>query len=96
MMATLAVHDKKASDAQFEAFLPYLIQHACDERNFVKKAVNWALRQIGKRNLRLNTLAIEAAESIRTQDGRAARWITADALRELTSEKVRTRLGQRA
>ena len=57
-MAALAVHDKKAPDERFEAFLPFLVEHATDERNFVKKAVNWALRQIGKRNAQLNKLAI--------------------------------------
>ena len=96
LMATLAVHDKKAPDEQFEAFLPYLEQHACDERNFVKKAVNWALRQIGKRNYNLNKLAVKIAKAIRDQDTRAARWIAADALRELTSEKVKARLKRKA
>ena len=69
-----------------------LVQHATDERNFVKKAVNWALRQIGKRNRRLNELAIRTAEEIRRIDSKAARWIASDALRELTSDKVRQRL----
>lgn len=92
LMATLAVHDKKAPDGRFEAFLPYLVEHATDERNFVKKAVNWALRQIGKRSRRLNKLAMRTAEDIRRIDSKAARWIAADALRELTSEKVRQRL----
>lgn len=92
LMATLAVHDKKAPDEWFEAFLPYLIEHATDERNFVKKAVNWALRQIGKRNRRLNKLAIKTAGDIRKLDSRAARWIAADALRELTHERVQERL----
>ena len=89
--ASLAVHDKKAPDAQFEAFLPYLEQHAYDERNFVKKAVNWALRQIGKRNRHLNKLALKTAKTIQAQDTKAARWIAADAIRELTSEQVQTR-----
>jgi 3-methyladenine DNA glycosylase AlkD len=92
LMAALAVHDKKAPDARFEAFLPFLLQHANDERNFVKKAVNWALRQIGKRNTHLNKLAIQTAQDIRRTGSRAARWIAADALRELTSPRVRTRL----
>ncbi len=92
LMAALAVHDKKAPDECFERFLPYLVQHATDERNFVKKAVNWALRQIGKRNHRLNRLAIRMAKEIRRLDARAARWIASDALRELTSEKVKARL----
>ncbi len=92
LMAALAVHDKKAPDERFEAFLPFLVRHAADERNFVKKAVNWALRQIGKRNARLNKLAIRTAEDIRRTGSRAAKWIAADALRELTSTKVRARL----
>ena len=58
-MAALAIHDKKAPDERFEEFLPLLVKHAADDRNFVKKAVNWALRQIGKRNVRLNSLAFE-------------------------------------
>jgi len=92
LMATLAVHDKDAADERFETFLPHLVAHAGDERNFVKKAVNWALRQIGKRNRRLRGLAVQTAEEIRRIDSRPARWIAADALRELTSDAVRRRL----
>jgi 3-methyladenine DNA glycosylase AlkD len=92
LMAALAVHDKKAPDARFEAFFPYIVDHATDERNFVKKAVNWALRQIGKRNRRLNRLAVKTAERIGAIDSKAARWIAADALRELTSDKILRRL----
>jgi 3-methyladenine DNA glycosylase AlkD len=92
LMAALAVHDKKAADERFEAFLPLLVEHATDERNFAKKAVNWALRQIGKRNRRLNSLAIRTAERIRRIDSKAARWIASDALRELTCDKVQARL----
>jgi 3-methyladenine DNA glycosylase AlkD len=95
LMATLAVHDKKAPDERFEAFLPYLVRHATDERNFVKKAVNWALRQIGKRNRHLNKRAIAVARDIYRIDSRSARWIASDALRELTSEKVQARLAKR-
>jgi len=94
LMAALAVHDKRASDERFEAFLPYLVRHATDERNFVKKAVNWALRQIGKRNRHLNALATRTARDIRRIDAKAARWIAADALRELTSDKVQARLAR--
>jgi 3-methyladenine DNA glycosylase AlkD len=83
MMAGLAVKAKTASDEQFEAFLPLIAEAAADERNFVKKAVNWALRQIGKRNPRLRAKAIAAANEIRQQDSRAARWVARDALREL-------------
>ena len=92
LMATLAVHDKKTPDERFEAFLPLIAQHATDERNFVKKAVNWALRQIGKRSRRLNSLAVQTAERIRRIDSKSARWIASDALRELTNDKVRQRL----
>jgi len=92
LMAWLAVHDKKAKDSHFEVFLPIMIREATDERNFVKKAVNWALRQIGKRNLALNAKAIEVAEEIEKIDDKAARWIAKDALRELRSEKVKVRL----
>jgi 3-methyladenine DNA glycosylase AlkD len=92
LVASLAVHDKEAPDARFEAFFPYLIAHATDERNFVKKAVNWALRQIGKRNRRLNRLTVRVAGQIRNIGCRPARWIASDALRELTSDQVRGRL----
>ena len=92
LMASLAVHDKRAPDKRFEAFFPYIVRHATDERNFVKKAVNWALRQIGKRNRRLNPLAVGTAKQIRQLDSRAARWIASDALRELTSDRVQARL----
>ena len=92
LMAALAIHDKKAPDEHFVGFLPLLARHATDERNFVKKAVNWALRQIGKRNRRLNQLAVRAAREMRKIDSRSARWIAADALRELTSDGVRRRL----
>ena len=92
LMASLAVHDKKAPDERFEAFFPFIVTHATDERNFVKKAVNWALRQIGTRNRRLNRLAVQTAREIREIDSKAARWIASDALRELTSGKVQERL----
>lgn len=92
LIAWLAVHDKKASDDNIAGFLPVLEKHAGDDRNFVKKAVNWSLRQIGKRNLYLNALAIESAEAIRKQGSKSARWIAAGALRELKSESVHVRL----
>ena len=95
LMATLAVHDKKAPDQVFIDFIPMIESEAWDERNFVKKAVNWALRQIGKRNLALNARAIEAGERIHAQGTRPARWIASDALRELRNEKVRKRLEDR-
>jgi 3-methyladenine DNA glycosylase AlkD len=82
-MAAMAVHDKKAPDSLFLSFLPVIRREAGDERNFVKKAVNWALRQIGKRNPRLRKAAIREADMIRKKPFPSARWIAADALREL-------------
>lgn len=92
LMAALAVHDKKALDKEFLKFLPIIKRESTDERNIVKKAVNWALRQIGKRNARLNKEAIRIAEQIRRIDSKSARWIASDALRELTSPAVQKRL----
>jgi len=92
LMAYLSVHDKKGSDDHFLDFLPRIKRESTDDRNFVRKAVNWALRQIGKRNLALNAAAIETAQEIRALDSKAARWIGADALRELTGEAVQGRL----
>lgn len=96
MMAYLAVHDKKASDATLATFLPILEKHAYDGRNFVRKAVNWALRQIGKRNANLNKLAIDSAERIKAQYSPPARWIAADALRELRGAAVQERLNRKS
>ena len=95
LAAYLAVHDKEAGDPPFRRFLEAIEREAWDERNFVRKAVNWALRNIGKRNLRLNRDAIMCAERIRGQNSRAARWIAADALRELKSDAVQHRLRRR-
>lgn len=92
LIATLAVHDKKADDNKFTGLFPIIIRESTDERNYVKKAVNWALRQIGKRNLTLNTKAIQIAEKINGIDSKSAKWIAKDALRELKSEKVEKRL----
>ena len=92
LMAELATHDKKASDEQFEQFFPMIVREASDERNFVKKAVNWALRGIGKRNLYLNRRAVETALEIQKNNSKAARWVAADALRELNNEKTLQRL----
>jgi 3-methyladenine DNA glycosylase AlkD len=92
LMARLAVSDKKADAARFLAFMPLIQREATDERHEVKKAVNWALRQIGKRNSALNAAAIETATAIRQINSRAARWIAADALRELQSVAVQDRL----
>lgn len=94
LMAELAIHDKKATDIAFEPFFFLIKREASDDRHMVKKAVNWALRQIGKRNRHLNRMAIVTAEEIRQLDTRAARWIANDALRELMSDKVQQRLRQ--
>jgi 3-methyladenine DNA glycosylase AlkD len=95
LLVALAVHDKNAGDEQFVAALSLIEAAASDERNFVKKAASWALRTIGKRNLALNAVAITAAQRIGQQSTRAARWIAADALRELGSEAVQRRLRRR-
>jgi 3-methyladenine DNA glycosylase AlkD len=95
LMAALAVHEKKASDKKFLPFFNVIKRHADDQRNFVKKAVNWALRQMGKRNLSLNKKAVAVAKEIREIDSPASRWIAADAIRELTSRKAKKRLAQR-
>jgi len=92
MIAVLAVHDKKEDNEKFEEFFPLIIRESTDNRNFVKKAVNWALRQIGKRNLILNKRAVEVAEEISSIDSRSAKWIATDAIRELTSEKIQERI----
>lgn len=94
LMAVLAVHDRDARDAAFEKFLPAIVRGARDERNFVKKAVNWALRQIGKRNTRLNRLAVRTAREIVRLDSKSARWVAAGALRELTSTAVQKKLAR--
>jgi 3-methyladenine DNA glycosylase AlkD len=88
MVATLAVHDKQAGDQQFLALLPIIEQGAVDERNFVKKAVNWALRQVGKRNQRLHREAMAVAHRLIASASASARWVGRDALKELESEKV--------
>ncbi len=83
LMACLAWHDKRSPDQRFLEFLPVIQRESTDRRNFVKKAVNWALRQIGKRNPALNQAAVATAREIQAIDSPAARWIAADALREL-------------
>jgi 3-methyladenine DNA glycosylase AlkD len=105
LMAGLAVHDKAATDRAFTTLLPLIERAASDERNFVKKAVNWALRNVGKRNRALNDAAIACAEKIRASankraggdrggdpGARSARWVATDALRELRSDKLQGRL----
>jgi 3-methyladenine DNA glycosylase AlkD len=92
LIAVLAVHDKKAANNKFEQMFPLIIRESTDNRNFVKKAVNWALRGIGKRNIYLNKKAIEIAMKIKDSDSKSAKWIASDAIRELKSDKVQQRL----
>ncbi len=92
LLACLAWHDKQAEDNKFTEFFPAIKRGATDERNYVKKAVNWALRNIGKRNLNLNKAAIEVAQEIRRIDSKAANWIASDSIKELESEAVQRRL----
>ena len=87
LMAALSVHSKAAPDELFLSFLPLIEREAHDDRNFVRKAVNWALRQIGKRNERLTVAAIATAHRILAQDTKPARWIARDALRELKRQQ---------
>jgi 3-methyladenine DNA glycosylase AlkD len=92
LIACLAWHDKQAGDEEFIKYFPLIVAGSTDERNFVKKAVNWALRNIGKRNQNLNEQAILCARQIHEIDSKSARWIASNALRELESEKIQERL----
>ncbi len=92
LIAWLVLHDKLAEDMKFEKLLPLIKSQATDERNYVKKAVNWALRHIGKRNLALNKKALKTAFEIQKIDSKSARWIASDAIRELKSDRVQKRL----
>ena len=92
LMACLSVHNKQMENKQFDVFLDCIIRESNDDRNFVKKAVNWALRQIGKRNLDLNKKAIQTAEIVKSLDINSAQWIANNALAELKSEKIQKRL----
>lgn len=92
LIACLAWHDKEAEDEQFIGLFPVISRGATDDRNFVKKSVNWALRHIGKRNPNLNRAAIRAAREIRAIDSKPARWIGSYAIRELESDAVQKRL----
>jgi 3-methyladenine DNA glycosylase AlkD len=94
LLACFAWHDKGAADERFIELMPVIVSGASDERNFVRKAVNWALRNIGKRNPNLNKAAIATAREIQGIDSKAARWIAADALRELAGEAVQKRLAK--
>jgi len=87
LLACLAWNDKKAKDKDFIKFFPIIKKYSTDNRNFVKKAVNWALRQIGKRNSRLRNKAINFAKEIQKIDSKSAKWIAKDAIKELISRK---------
>ena len=95
MLASLTVHDKKAPDEPYLAGLKLVEREAVDDRNFVKKAVNWALRSIGKRSRLLNKAAIDVARRLAESTEPAARWVGKDALRELTSASVQRRVKER-
>jgi 3-methyladenine DNA glycosylase AlkD len=92
LMAELAVHDKAAPDEKFVKFFGAIERGSTDPRNFVKKAVNWALRQIGKRNAKLNRAALDLAVKISIKKSKSAKWVASDAIRELRSEAVQKRL----
>ena len=92
LIAGLTVHDKKASDSKFEQLIPLIKKHSYDERNYVKKAVNWAIRNIGKRNKNLNQRMIKLSRELLQIDSKAAKWIASNSLRELTSIKIQKRI----
>lgn len=92
LIAYLSVHDKKRDDKDFLKFLSLIKKHSGDERNFVKKAVNWALRQIGKRSKFLNKEVLKLAREIKTLDSKSAKWIANDAIRELTNQRILARI----
>jgi len=95
LMAWTAVHDKKSDDKKFEIYLKLIKKESTDDRNYVKKAVNWALRNIGKRNRGMNKKAIIAAKEIQKIKSKSAKWIANDAIRELTSEKIQKRINKK-
>jgi 3-methyladenine DNA glycosylase AlkD len=95
LLSSLAVHDKEAPDEKFIAFLQVIKRETVDDRNFVKKAVNWALRNIGKRNANLNKAAINVARELQQIDSKASRWVASNAIRELESDAVQKRLEQK-
>ena len=92
LIAWLAVHDKKKDDYEFVDFLKIIERESTDERKYIRKSVNWALRQIGKRNTDMNKKALEVSRKIQKIDNKTAKWIASDAIRELTSEKVKQKL----
>jgi 3-methyladenine DNA glycosylase AlkD len=95
MMAVIALHDKKADDSAFDKFFQKIDEYSTDNRNFVKKAVNWALRQIGKRNYALNAKAIEIAGKLAQKPDRVSKWIASDAIREFDSDTTKRILARR-
>jgi 3-methyladenine DNA glycosylase AlkD len=96
LMCCLAFYDRESPDTRLAQFFPIIVQASDDERNYVKKAVNWALRNLGKHSLALNAQAVAVAREIQARGTRPGRWIAADALRELTSEKMQARLKKRS
>jgi 3-methyladenine DNA glycosylase AlkD len=92
LIAVQAVHNKKLADNEIQNYLPLVLEYSTDERNYVKKAVNWALRQIGKRNIILNNQALSVCNQLLGLNSKSAKWIARDAIRELTSDNIITRL----
>jgi len=92
MMAYLTIRQKEAENTKFIRLFPHLQRGSVDGRNYVKKSVNWAIRQIGKKNANLNRAAIRFAKKLHSMNVPSARWIASDALRELTSSAVQKRL----
>ena len=89
ILASYCMADKKSDNELFEQFFPIIIQQATDDRLYVKKAVNWALRNLGKRNIDLNLMAIETANEILKFNTKSAKWIAKNALAELQKEGIR-------
>jgi 3-methyladenine DNA glycosylase AlkD len=96
LLASLALHDKKAADESFSRCLPLIEDAATDERNFVKKAVNWALRAMGERNSYLHSAALASAARLAKSKEPSARWVGSDAQRQLNQPAVLKRLAKRA
>jgi 3-methyladenine DNA glycosylase AlkD len=94
LIACLAWHNKEATDEEFIEVIPVIVEGATDERNMVKKAVSWALRNIGKRNANLNGAALETAREMEEMDSKSSRWIASQAIRDLTSDATRRRLAR--
>lgn len=92
LIAVQAVHNKKLSDNEIQNYLPLVLKYSTDERNYVKKAVNWALRQIGKRNKALNNKTLNVCNQLLELNSKSAKWIARDAIRELTSDSIISRL----